>query len=133
MHRVFLAAMSALALSGCNVAEAVMTDKLRTINRVDLDKAQVALMQEKVRSSLKDPASAQFGTHVAGVNKEGTVMVCGLVNAKNSYGGYTGMSPFAGAFEGGTFAVGWIESGSREKVTMSYQLCEAQGLALERG
>lgn len=130
MRQVFLIVASALALGGCNVAEAVMTDNLRTINRVDLDKAQIVLMQEKVRASLKDPASAQFGAHVAGVNKDGVVMVCGLVNAKNGFGGYTGMGPFAGAFEKGSFAVGWIDSGSRDKIAMGYQLCAAQGLPL---
>lgn len=45
-----------------------------------------------VRSALKDPASAQFkDIRIADV----TGSVCGQVNAKNSYGGYTGFKLFA--------------------------------------
>jgi hypothetical protein len=28
--------------------------------------------------------------------KDGTIMVCGMVNAKNSFGGYTGAGPYYG-------------------------------------
>lgn len=47
-----------------------------------------------VRSSLNDPYSAEFSgtTHVAG-NREGRI-ACGIVNAKNAFGGYVGASPF---------------------------------------
>jgi hypothetical protein len=40
---------------------------------------------------LKDPDSAKFGTLFERPAKR---IVCGEVNSKNSYGGYTGMTPF---------------------------------------
>jgi hypothetical protein len=44
-----------------------------------------------VLAALKDPESARFGPMTAG--KPGTV--CGTVNARNSFGGYTGNRAFA--------------------------------------
>jgi hypothetical protein len=36
------------------------------------------------------------------------VFVCGFVNARNSFGGYTGMQPYAGKMTGPVFQiVGW--------------------------
>lgn len=43
-----------------------------------------------VKMQLKDPRSAQF----RGVKRLGRLSYCGWVNAKNSYGGYTGFSVF---------------------------------------
>lgn len=50
-----------------------------------------------VRKRLKDPESARFGV-MAAARKDGKegVDVCGMVNARNSYGGYTGEQPFIG-------------------------------------
>src|SRR4051812_42797430 len=46
--------------------------------------------QEAMRKRLRDPSSAQFET----VYITETGVVCGFVNAKNSYGGYAGKTPF---------------------------------------
>jgi len=51
--------------------------------------ADVAAARAAVGRALKDPASARF----EGVRDRGAA-VCGLVNAKNSLGGYTGAMPF---------------------------------------
>lgn len=49
-----------------------------------------------VTNSMKDPDSVRF--RAVRVVRYGTgAVVCGEVNAKNSYGGYTGFSPFVGA------------------------------------
>lgn len=45
--------------------------------------------QARVKSELKDPESAQFQN----LEEYGSI-VCGEVNAKNSYGGYSGFKPF---------------------------------------
>lgn len=51
-----------------------------------------------VAAKLKDPASARFEglDRAMRRNVNGTPMdsICGFVNAKNSYGGYTGPKPF---------------------------------------
>ncbi len=66
---------------------------------------------------LKDPESARFGKMWAARDTEGVVTVCGLVNAKNSYGGYTGMSPFIGVFPRPQPSSGFhvVKIGSSEK------------------
>lgn len=50
------------------------------------------------RQALKDPESARFGTIAGAQTPDGNISVCGLVNAKNSFGGYTGEQPFFGVF-----------------------------------
>lgn len=51
-----------------------------------------------IRRKLKDPNSARFGTMSRAmrpnVRGEPTDTICGYVNAKNSFGGYTGERPF---------------------------------------
>jgi hypothetical protein len=49
--------------------------------------------QSATRNILKDPDSAQFSGLVALQNGMDTV-VCGFVNAKNGYGGYSGRQGF---------------------------------------
>lgn len=70
--------------------------------RHTLSPAQVAAMQASVRRLLKDPDSAQFSDLKARkmVMPGGKIayQVCGFVNAKNSFGGYSGRSQFLGAF-----------------------------------
>ena len=55
-------------------------------------------IQEAIRASLKDPESAKFGAMNTGKFSDGNLSVCGWVTGKNSYGGYTGMSPFVGKY-----------------------------------
>jgi hypothetical protein len=43
---------------------------------------------------LKDPDSARFGRIFEGRGVVGKATICGEVNAKNGFGGYTGMTPF---------------------------------------
>jgi hypothetical protein len=50
----------------------------------------IAQAHERVKDALKDPESARFKSDFIG--KEGAV--CGLVNAKNSYGGYGGFERY---------------------------------------
>jgi hypothetical protein len=50
--------------------------------------------EQQVRSSLKDPASAQF-RNTYDFAYFGGRMVCGEVNAKNGFGGYTGFLPYS--------------------------------------
>lgn len=49
--------------------------------------------QESVKSNLKDPNSAQF-QNVRIVSFGSGKVICGRVNAKNSYGGYGGFKKF---------------------------------------
>lgn len=46
--------------------------------------------REHIKEKLKDPSSAKFSGEFVGRNGS----VCGYVNAKNSFGGYTGESRY---------------------------------------
>ena len=73
-----------------------------------LSQAQVGSIQYKTKLLLKDPDSAKFRNIVAGVGDDKKVVtVCGLVNAKNSFGGFVGERLFIGAIDTATgqFAV----------------------------
>jgi hypothetical protein len=98
-----------------------LPDSLTVVSAVTLTPAQVTAIQTAVRARLKDPASAAFGGIAAGSNSEGTIQVCGLVNAKNSYGGYNGMTTYAGDLRGTSFTFGGLGS----EIGFG---CEQQGL-----
>jgi hypothetical protein len=55
-----------------------------------------AKMQERVRTRLKDPDSAQF-RNVRTYRGSGIPIACGEVNSKNGFGGYTGFQGFVAA------------------------------------
>lgn len=48
------------------------------------------IAKKQITTMLRDPESAQFGDVFIGKND----VVCGTVNARNGFGGYTGMQPF---------------------------------------
>lgn len=77
MNRLLAVFVCGLALIGCKPTE----------------KDFIKIGESLVRDSLKDPDSAKLESsfHSSG---ETDGYVCGLVNAKNSYGGYTGKKPF---------------------------------------
>ncbi|MGX9144960.1 hypothetical protein [Mesorhizobium sp. 128a] len=66
-----------------------------TVKR-QLSAEEVAVIQKGVRDSLKDPDSARFGNMLAAQEDADSSWVCGTVNARNSFGGYTGGTPFMG-------------------------------------
>ncbi len=84
---VIIAAV-ALALSGC-----MMT-------HIDMDTAQITpdqmtKLESSVRENLKDPGSATFrDVSATRVRSTGDIAICGEVNSKNGYGGYTGFQMF---------------------------------------
>lgn len=63
---------------------------------VTLSEKLVSWVRKGVAARLKDPESARFGEMKGMSDNNGAIVVCGLVNAKNSFGGYTGMLPFNG-------------------------------------
>lgn len=59
----------------------------------DRDYTRVYVTKEAIKRSLRDPDSARFGT-VRVYRSGGSPVVCGTVNARNGFGGYTGERPF---------------------------------------
>lgn len=61
----------------------------------------IELGKSAVAASLKDPDSAKFRNTRLVAHLQGAV-VCGEVNAKNSYGGYSGFTRFAAGVQAAT-------------------------------
>jgi hypothetical protein len=72
---------------------------IKPLPQYKLSQDEKLIMRSEFQHILKDPESARFGHIAAGRDSEGNIFVCGLVNAKNSYGGYTGEQPYMGFFE----------------------------------
>ena len=94
----------------------VGTPDIETGELVTLSAQQQQQVRLGTAKRLKDPEAARFGKFGATRGKDGSITVCGYVNGKNSYGGYTGMSPFMGMFlappNGKTYEV--VKIGSRD-------------------
>jgi len=106
---------------------------LEKLQPVTLTVAQKVAVEAAVRSSMKDPDSARFGGFVAGKSKDGTITVCGWVNAKNSFGGYVGKMPFMGSVTAGAapkFAYAEWWTGASDDGKSSMQTCAAHGLLI---
>lgn len=78
---------------------------------VTLTGAESAAVEAGVRGALKDPVSAMFEGFMAVRDAKGVITVCGLVNAKNSFGGYTGRKPFIGIITTGGTVTGFVPAG----------------------
>lgn len=84
-----LGVLAVIGLAGCGM-------QMDALKPASLSPADITAVHAGLRDTLKDPASAQFDEPHAGLDKDGTMLVCGHVNARNSFGGYTGKQPFVG-------------------------------------
>ncbi|WP_339696158.1 hypothetical protein [Celeribacter baekdonensis] len=62
-----------------------------------LTEGQQAVIHAAIGKELKDPYSAKFEDFQASIDHMSMVHVCGYVNAKNSFGAYSGRVPFYAA------------------------------------
>lgn len=61
---------------------------------VTVEDPEIGAAKELIRARLKDPSSVIFGDVVIKVDRSGKRYACGFFNARNSFGGYSGMGPF---------------------------------------
>lgn len=93
-----------------------------------------ALLAKSFAYGLKDPNSAQFQwTKVPKSLPKDSFEYCALVNAKNSYGGYTGATPFIGMvlIRDGKIAGGTIAAIGETRPLYSHiipDMCRKKGL-----
>lgn len=77
-----------------------------------VDPSQLTTFAEKlVRPRLNDPDSGRFASLRGATTDKGSLM-CGLVNAKNGFGGYTGAQRFVAGLTDSFAGVMMIESGT---------------------
>ena len=95
--RLLALAITMITLTGC-ITPPSGGQSERTVELIELSSSGVRSLKNAVRDGLKDPSSAQFGPYIAFNVKKAdgttTMAACGYVNAKNSYGGYVGMTPY---------------------------------------
>lgn len=100
--RLAIVIVCALALAGCagGAVQQVATEPPPPPPKRNLKPADaMAEARKEAIAKLKDPESARFTDVVYRPNQpnlrgEPTDVVCGKINAKNSYGGYVGARPF---------------------------------------
>jgi len=123
--RVVAITSVALLVAGCGAGQLTEV-QLQPLQSLPLSADQITMVQNAVKFSLQDPGAAQFGTIKGGKDQDGKVVVCGLVNAKNNFGGFTGMT-FTGEINSGTFKVAAM--GDIADVSLAIQqVCGKQGL-----
>jgi hypothetical protein len=83
---LFAAAVAAVSIEAPAAGKAKVKDA-----PVDPRASTIQAAEDAVRASLRDPDSARFG-NVWFIERSGAV--CGGINAKNAYGGYTGENRF---------------------------------------
>lgn len=93
-----------------------------------LKSSQVESVKRGVKKALKDPESARFDSLRAGVDKDQVTVVCGLVNARNAYGGYTGPQPFMGVLMSVGIFVPVAVGGDRTAQEVTASACSQMGL-----
>ncbi len=92
-----------------------------------LTKIERIAIERSVKERLKDPDSAKFKhSKLVQTKKEGNIY-CGLVNAKNSFGGYTGFQPFQTYVAVGTLGKTVAYTFSLENSDVILQLCAENG------
>lgn len=118
MIKTIAAAAIFAALSGCapmQYSQALQNLNHTSVNDVGVyaseikdflysgrDEAEAIELGKKAAADmLKDPGSAQFRNVRLQPHLQGAV-VCGEINAKNSYGGYVGFTRFAAGIRGAT-------------------------------
>ncbi|MBK8637876.1 MAG: hypothetical protein IPN92_06145 [Chromatiaceae bacterium] len=87
-----------------------------------LSEADVAAIKKGVSEKLLDPTSPLFGSMQARKANSNRIIVCGYVNAKNTFGGYTGDKPYVGEL---------YQSGSGKKVKSEFSPIQLGGTRLE--
>ena len=93
-----------LFIAGCSSAELpgapqLASGQVETYPPVSLSPQQVQVISAGVQRRLTDPASARFSGIVAGRMPDGTLYVCGSVDARTREGSYTGEQPFFGTLD----------------------------------
>jgi hypothetical protein len=121
----YLAVTAAISLAGCTTLPPSLQ---KAGTPIALSAGQLAAVESGVRQRLKDPASAMFGsTTLAAQSADGEITACGFVNAKNSFGGYTGSSLYIAILRGGTVVDATIED-SGYQIVRSF--CQQRGVLI---
>ncbi len=117
--KLFMPISIVIALSGCVSTGGVYQNPIENLRTISLNEVRgyasetrlylekngqdktIAAAQDSAKRSLKDPDSAKF-QNIRIAEYDGGKVVCGEINAKNSYGGYVGYKRFVAGASGAT-------------------------------
>nr|WP_147247326.1 hypothetical protein [Brenneria salicis]NMN90981.1 hypothetical protein [Brenneria salicis ATCC 15712 = DSM 30166] len=130
MKKVISVAICVMFLSACVPVSNYEESRVVVTKTRPLSETEKLIIQESVKAKLKDPDSAIF--RLPPVNENGAPdSYCGLVNAKNSYGGYTGFTPFAATLMRMDGEIkdssSILPAASRHGIRAMYSMCEKNG------
>ena len=134
--RKMVAAMGALViLAGCQASPvSTQTSTATYLKEWRVDSAFRSETQRQVAARLKDPESARFGPirAVSRIwNGSEELVVCGWVNSKNSFGGYTGQTPYIGKFhKNRDFELVAMGDASQTSALLVLGACETAGIPI---
>ena len=94
MRQFLFAIASCAMLSGCAHAQDAPAGGGVPLPPAQLTNGMQQAAETAVGGKLKDPYSAHYKDFRAYQQDSSTFIICGTVNAKNSYGGYVGDVPF---------------------------------------
>jgi len=125
----------AASLCGCVAAAPKPDPGGQRVNPVPIPLALEEIITTGIRQRLQDPASAKFGSMLAGermLNGRREIVVCGHVNARNPSGAYGGDKPFAAKIypdTGSAFELVAMGDGSTDRSLVT-GICRAAGLPI---
>lgn len=132
-HQLSICLVLTLPLFACQTDTGMPTPPATT--PYTLNESEISAVVRGVKSALKDPDSAKFGQMKASTEGGGVKYVCGIVNAKNSFGGFIGDSPFVGVLgsletEGKTLATFRLTSLGRnqDNTEIVVKMCRHYGV-----
>ena len=122
-----IATISLLLLSACSTPQQsnphTTVVSSAGVSASTLTKARISQARNAVKLRLKDPNSARFGDIVGAVltyaDGSTRLAACGLVNAKNSYGGYAGDDMYLVMFDKTVGAVAIMDA---ELICQKYRI-----------
>jgi hypothetical protein len=92
MMRLSFAPLTAIFLCGC---AGQPTERVLSAPKRELAPAERAALATTLSQTLKDPGSAQFKwMPIVLLERDGITDYCGLLNGRNTYGGYVGYQKF---------------------------------------
>jgi hypothetical protein len=128
-YRIAAGAIALGMLAGC---QTVAPEPSHTYTTMAVTSSQTRAVEAAVRDALKDPNSAMFRHPFQGSTDEsGTIFICGFVNARNSFGGYVGDTPFIAGYEPLTGTGVFISMGGTDSETFAVlSVCRNRGIVL---
>lgn len=91
-------ALSSIRTNSLNVVKKFASETHPFLEKNGQEKT-IAAAQDSIKRGLKDPNSAEF-QNLRIANYNNGKVVCGEINAKNSYGGYVGYKRFVAGISG---------------------------------